>query len=155
MPLPDPASRARLQAMGIELWFPRTPAEATARATASDEARVRLSAGGGSWLLVQRRPWDGGHAELLGDIRALLGVDQCRFGQWANSLEAGHGLSELPGRGVCQLLSFGPPPPGAAAPELLVAEVPKLVVVAALDELAASAAARRALWMALRPLLKR
>lgn len=149
MPLPEPASRARLAEMGIEVWLSRAHRAPTASAVEQgqvDEPRVRMAAGGGVWLLVQRRPWDGRHAELLADLQALLGLDQCRFGQWADSREAGQGLSELPERGVRHVLCFGPPPSGASATGL--------IALPMLDEIAASPAARRALWQALRPLLK-
>lgn len=148
MPLPDPASRARLAAMDIAVWVRRSPAAASsgvAVGAGSAEARVRLASGDGEWLLVQRRPWDGRHAELVADLQALLGPSRCRFGQWADSAESGHALSELSARGIRYLLSFGPPPAHAGQPEV--------VVASDLDELAASAEARRSLWAALRPRL--
>lgn len=120
-------------------------APGSAAAPAELEARVRLASGDGDWLLVQRRPWDGRHAQMIADIQALLGLARCRFGQWADSREAGHALSELKGRGICYLLSFGPPPPQAERPEV--------IEVAILDELVASAEARRHLWRALQPRL--
>ena len=147
MPLPDPASRARLAAMDIAVWVRRSPAvssEAIA-GTRSAQARVRLASGDGEWLLVQRRPWDGRHPQLVADLQALLGPARCRFGQWADSAEAGHALAELGARGIRYLLSFGPPPAHDNEPEV--------VVAAALDELAASAEARRNLWAALCPRL--
>ena len=150
MPLPDPASQARLAEMGIEVWLSRgrpPPVVGAGDTGLVSEPRVRLAAGAGAWLLVQRRPWDGRHAELLADLQALLGLDQCRFGQWADSREAGQALSELPERGVRHVLSFGRPPSGVPAADLLV--LPEL------DEIAVSAAARRDLWDALRPLLRR
>lgn len=148
MPPADRNSRARLAEMGIEVWLRRAPRRPNAAADNADgvEARVRLAAGDGAWLLVQRRPWDGQHAQLMADLQALLGIDQCRFGQWAASRDAGHAVSELPERGVRHVLAFGPVPSGAQSEGLV--EVPPL------DELAASASARRALWQALRPLLR-
>ena len=148
MPLPDRRSRAHLAEMGVDVWVKRSPrsllaAENSPRPAA--EARVRLSAGGGSWLLVQRRPWDGRHTELLADIQALLGPAQCRFGHWADSREAGIGLSELAARGIMNVVAFGPRPHDAESPDLIVAS--------SLDELASSGAARRSLWQALRPRL--
>lgn len=147
MPLPDPASRARLAEMGIEVWAART--RTTPRAPTGDdgsrsEPRVRLSSGDGDWLLVQRRPWDGRHAPLLADIQALLGPERCRFGQWADSPESGQALSELNARGIRHLVSFGPPPHAGGA---------ELIEAAVLDELAVSAEARRRLWRALLPRL--
>ena len=148
MPLPDPRSRARLAEMGIDVWLSRKshpgPVGAGEQASLA-EARVRLAAGDGRWLLVQRRPWDGRHAELLGDIQALLGPEQCRFGHWADSREAGIALSELSARGIVHVLAFGPIPQ--------IVEPSGLVLAPALDELAGSGAARRQLWQALRPRL--
>ncbi len=148
MPLPDLESRRRLAEMGVEVWvqrMPGAPTSAHAGSDYADEPRVRLAAGVGAWLLVQRRPWDGRHAALLADLQALLGVEQCRFGQWADSQDAGQALSQLPERGVRHVLAFGPPPLGVPGD--------KVVEVPALDELAVSAAARRTLWQALRSLL--
>ncbi len=148
MPLPDPRSRARLAEMGIDVWVSRRPRSQVAAEGAPlspAEARVRLSAGTGSWLLVQRRPWDGQHAGLLADIQALLGPGQCRFGQWADSRESGIAMSELAERGIEQVLAFGPTPQSA--------EPSDMVLVPALEELAGSSSARRALWLALRPRL--
>lgn len=143
MPLPEPASHARLEAMGITVWARATrPVISSPEAT---EPRIRLSSGEGAWLLVQRHPWDGRHAALVADITALVGAAQCRFGQWVGDSEAGVALSELAGRGVRTVIAFGPLPGGR--------EPPSLVRAAGLEELAASAEARRALWQALRPLL--
>jgi len=146
MPLPDPRSRARLAEMGVDVWVRRDPqGSADGQADQVHEARVRLSAGDGAWLLVQRRPWDGQHAGLLADIQAVIRPERCCFGQWADSREAGLAISGLVGRGIAQVLAFGPPPPGAERSEI--------ILVPPLDELASSSKARRALWQALRPRL--
>ena len=148
MPIPDPRSRARLAEMGIEVWLKRetvSPSSSPVVESHANEPRVRLAAGGGAWLLVQRRPWDGRHAVLLADLQALLGVEQCRFGQWADSQDAGQALSGLAERGVRHVLAFGPAPSGARTAGLV--ELP------ALEEIAVSATARRTLWQALRSLL--
>ncbi|MFW5815701.1 MAG: hypothetical protein ACOCVP_02480 [Wenzhouxiangella sp.] len=146
MPLPDPASQARLAAMGIETWARRVPAERAVGVDAvAKEARVRLASGDGSWLLVQRRAWDGSQSTLVADITALLGADQCRFGQWSSGGSAGLAVSELAARGIVNVLAFGPLPDKVDAPDLIQAP--------ALDEIAVSAHARRRLWMALRPAL--
>ncbi len=144
MPVPDPRSRARLAAIGVQVWVRR---DRSGRATVADPSvqstapRVRLAAGDGAWLLVQRRPWDGRHAELLADIQAAVRPGRCRFGQWADHAEAGLALSELGQRGVAHVIAFGPPPAAA--------ECSMLILAPPLDELAVSAAARRALWQAL------
>lgn len=146
MPLPDRSSRARLAAMGIQTWARRGQA---GPAALSDESvrgpRIRLASGDGSWLLVQRHPWDGSQATLVADITALLGADECRFGQWSSGTTAGLALSELSGRGIIHVIAFGPLPAEVDAPGLIRAP--------AIDELATSADARRRLWTALRPAL--
>ncbi|MFP4208532.1 MAG: hypothetical protein ACLFSC_07705 [Wenzhouxiangella sp.] len=144
MALPDPASQARLAAIGIELWRRRESPARDAGETIL-EARVRLASGDGAWLLVQKQPWDGRQATLVADITALLGVEQCRFGQWSGGSAAGLALSELADRGIEHVLAFGPLPVGAGDG--------RLIQAASLDELATSAAARRALWQDLRPAL--
>jgi hypothetical protein len=148
MPLPDPASHARLAVIGVDLWACRSRLSPDSAATSVEaQPRVRLSSGAGSWLLVQRQPWDGGHSKLVSDITGLLGVDECRFGQWSGSGAAGLAISELAGRGVSGVIAFGPLPPGA--------DEERILQVATLDELAASAKARRSLWQVLRPALER
>ncbi|MEE4296242.1 MAG: hypothetical protein V2J20_06460 [Wenzhouxiangella sp.] len=146
MPLPDSASHARLAAMGIDVWRHRRfqePADDAVRN--AREPRVRLSSGDGRWLLVRRQPWDGEHAQLVSDITALLGVGQCRFGQWSVDGAAGLALSELSGRGIVRVLAFGPLPSGTDAAQV--------VQAAELNELANSAKAKRALWVSLRACL--
>ena len=143
MPLPDPASHARLAAMGVEVWRQReVQASSDDVPGEAPEPRVRLSSGDGRWLLVQRKPWDGEHAELVSDITALLGPEQCRFGQWSADGAAGLALSELADRGIEYVLSFGRVPAGTDAA--------LLVQASELNELAISAKARRALWLSLR-----
>lgn len=126
----------RLHAMGIDVWVARQAA------VVGETTRVRLASGDGPWLLVQRQPWRGQFEALLADITATLGVDQCRFGQWANSQEAGVAMSELAGRGVRHLLSFGPPPkPDSSG---MVIELPSM------QEIHDQPEARQALWQRLR-----
>lgn len=146
MPLPDSSSRGRLAAMGVEVWALRKPDGRDARVGGAAEGpRVRLGSGKGAWLLVQRRPWDGSQATLVADITALLGTDQCRFGQWSGGSAAGLALSELPGRGIVHVLALGSLPP--------LVDAPGLIQVASLEELSTSADARRRLWIALRQAL--
>ncbi len=133
----------RLSAMGIQVWVNRTVPGT------NDEPRIRLSSGEGAWLLVQRQPWRGQFDALLGDITATIGVDQCRFGQWANSQDAGVGVSELAGRGVRYVLAFGPLPPAQPLAETsgsgtTVIEVPTMQTIH--DE----PSARQALWHGLK-----
>lgn len=143
MPSLDQRQLDRLSAMGIDVWVSRVAANG------ADEPRVRLSSGEGSWLLVQRQPWRGQFESLLSDITATIGVAECRFGQWANSQDAGVGLSELAGRGIRCLVSFGPLPPsdneaGISASGTRVIEVPTMQAIH--DE----PSARQALWQGLR-----
>lgn len=155
---PDPDSLRRLAAMGIQVWQTRRRPELAAAAPASEPqpamadgfdeqigVRVRLASGDGEWLLVQRQPWRGQHESLLADIRATLGPERCRFGQWAADSAAGEGAAELTARGVRRILSFGPPPRTVEWPGLLLAPT--------LDELATDAKARKALWQLIAPAL--
>ncbi len=133
----------RLSAMGIDVWVSR------GGVGVADEPRVRLSSGEGSWLLVQRQPWRGQFESLLTDITATIGLAECRFGQWANSQDAGVGLSELASRGIRCVVSFGPLPPsereaGSSISGTRVIEVPTMQAI--YDE----PAARLALWQGLR-----
>jgi hypothetical protein len=129
--------------MGIELWSRRNPGRHFGPTESPDEGpRVRLGSGQGTWLLVQRRPWDGSQATLVADITAVLGADQCRFGQWSVGSAAGLALADLSARGIVHILAFGPLPAASEAPGLIQAP--------ALDELLNSADARRRLWTALR-----
>ncbi len=142
MPLPDQRSRSRLSAMGITCWVSRDQVVADDTAH-THQPRIRLASGDGGWLLVQPRPWDGRHRELLADITALIGPEHCRYGQWAGGSEAGLAWSELGERGVERVIAFGPLP----AP----LDDAGLIAAASLDDLATSASARRALWQNLRP----
>lgn len=151
--MPDLDSRRRLAAMGIDVWVSRgrsrRMADATAdagSASADRSLRIRMASGSGEWLLVQREPWAGQHEKLLADIMAVMGADQCRFGQWAVSDSAGVPINELESRGIRHLIAFGEAPREAGAGPVIRAP--------ALDELAGSAKARRHLWQLLGPLVK-
>lgn len=152
-------SLRRLSAMGIQVWQRRSPMQSTGATPAftpvqtapepglgdTTGVRIRLSSGDGDWLLVQRQPWRGQHDKLLADIRATLGAERCRFGQWSTDSAAGENAAELSERGVLHVLSFGPPPRELDWPVLLVAP--------ALDQLLTEAEAKRALWQLLAPKL--
>jgi DNA polymerase III psi subunit len=129
----------RLKAIGIERWVSRQMPEVDA------QPRVRLSAGRGSWLLVQRHPWRGQFGTLLADITASLGVENCRFGQWANTEEAGVSITEMGAQGVSYVLSFGPPPRGATHE--------RLIEVATMQALNEDPHAKSELWQALSKVL--
>lgn len=150
----DPASRARLAAIGIDVWRARapTPAGLTEPATADaspgvSSARIRLSSGSGDWLFVQKTPWRGAHESLLADMTASIGPERVRFGQWAIGSAAGESLDELASRGIQRVLSLGPIPDGIGDG--------RVIVVPSLDELASDGSARKALWQALAPHLER
>ena len=154
----SPTSHRRLEWLGISRWqlrssgssAPVPPADLIAAPTppppppSPEQAlSIRLASGAGDWLLVQRAPWRGDHATLMDDIRACLGTDRCRFGQWAQDSAAGEGPVELAQRGVRRILSFGPPP--------RTADWSMLIVAPTLDELAGSGEARHELWRLLAP----
>jgi len=133
------SQESRLHAMGIDLWVARDIAPE------NDGLRVRLSSGHGSWLLVQRQPWRGQFESLLADITATLGVAECRFGQWANSQDAGVSVSELAGHGVRYVLCFGAVP----APT----DAPSLIEVASMQAIHDDPSERKALWAKLQAVL--
>lgn len=125
----------RLEAIGIELWARRS-------VEPDDELRIRLSAGHGEWLLVQRAPWRGQFEPLLNDITHTLGVAHCRFGQWANTQESGVPVSQLRELGVHRVIAFGPIPKDRQAS--MVIEVPTMQALNDAPD------ARRQLWQSLR-----
>jgi len=140
------ASRARLEAMGIDLWLLRRNQDAqpvAAESSASGPTRIRLESGTGEWLIVADEAERAAYRVLLDDLRAVLGPAACRFGKWSDTPEAGIGPDDWQDHGIGQVLVFGDVP--AKAGELLRAE--------ALSVLAESAKARRALWALLRPRL--
>lgn len=154
MSIPDAASRQRLAAMGIDVWMvrdhePRVSAPTVAAGQGAhavdDELRIRMASGTGRWLLVQHEPWSGAHEQLLADIMATLGSQDCRFGQWAVSDSAGVTLEDLGERGIEHVLTFGSAPRPVS--DSRVHQAP------ALDELARDGAARRRLWQTLAPFL--
>lgn len=147
MPIPEPTSLKRLADMDVEVWRKRdrgsvdlnrddVPEERSGAGTA---ARVRLASGSGDWLLVMPVSVPGRYRRLVSDITATIGPERCRFGQWADSPVAGIGLDELAGRGVRNVLAFGPVPEGAD----------DCIRAPALEQLAADGRARRELWRAL------
>ena len=152
MPMADMHSRRRLADMGIDVWLLRgrsadtTDVDAqSASVDADSNLRIRMASGSGEWLLVQREPWSGQHDKLLADIMAVMGVDQCRFGQWAVSDSAGVPISELDSRGIRHVIAFGVPPRESGTGPVHLAP--------ALEEVATSAKARRRLWQVLAPLV--
>jgi len=138
------ASRRRLARMGVDLWRLRSGLpSADDLASDADTLRVRLLSGSGDWVLVQKQAWRGDHSDLMADIQATIGVERCRFGQWAEVGSAGVGPAELRARGVRYVLSFGPPP------DLIDWSI--LIQAPSLDDLVDRAEARRELWQRLAP----
>lgn len=162
----DARAIRRLEAMDIQVWRARAPgdvgpAEARPAAAASAESapvqdqstgaspntarprpgRIRLEAGSGRWLLVVDDADRARHATLIEDIRATLGTDECRFGTWSDSPEAGVAVEDWDAHGIHHALVFG----GDADPGF--------VQGGELTRLSVSGEARRALWRVLQPLL--
>lgn len=165
MPIEASAIR-RLEAMDIQVWSARVPRRAAAvdtrpasvgpggavpaegapveglsRQTRSRPDRIRLEAGSGRWLLVVDDADRARHVALIEDIRAALGTDDCRFGTWSDSAEAGVAAEDWGAHGIRHALVFG----GETGSGF--------VQAGQLDGLAASGEARRALWRQLQPLL--
>lgn len=143
----DSSSRQRLAVIGIDVWSLRASAVAADQDAESSQPRVRLLSGAGDWLLVQSLPWRGQHEQLLADIKATIGIDRCRFGQWAGDSTAGVGMAEMSARGIARILAFGEPPERP--------DWQQLIIAPALEELADSADARRQLWQRIAPVLER
>lgn len=140
----DGGAIRRLQAMDIEVWRLRAR-DAGAPATGAPARRIRMEAGSGCWLLVVDDAERDRHAVLLEDIRATLGANECRFGTWSDSPDAGIGLADFEARGIRHALVFDG---GGDRRDGLVHAAP-------LEELGTSGQARRALWQLLSPLLER
>lgn len=136
----EAARLQRLRAMGIEVWVPRATAPAPAAGL-----RVRLAAGDGDWLILTDQPLDGEYRRLMGDITACLGPDRCRFGQWTDGAEAGMDVAELGDAGIRHVLVLGSWP--GASRDIA---APAVITAADLPSLYHDAAARHALWTALR-----
>lgn len=142
----DAASRARLDAMGIDLWLLRSredPKDVRAETDAARTARIRLESGTGAWLIVADEAERATYRVLLDDLRAVLGPAECRFGKWSDTPEAGIAPDDWQAHGIRHVLAFGDTP--AAAGELLRAD--------ALPELLDRADARKSLWALLQPRL--
>ena len=162
----EPGAIRRLAAMDIQVWRARSPehaeiAQTPPAAETSAEAgpvkdfsvdaypgksrlqtgRIRLEAGSGCWLLVVDDADRARHAKLIEDIRAALGTDDCRFGTWSDSAEAGLAVEDWEAHGIRHALVFG----GQVGPGF--------VQAGELDELKTSGEARRALWRRLQSLL--
>lgn len=111
--------------------------------------RIRLEAGSGRWLLVIDDAERARYARLIEDIRATLGLDECRFGTWSDSAEAGVGPEDWQAHGIRHVLVFGPCEEGYES-----GNVPTFVPAGELHRLAGSGQAKRALWQRLRPYLE-
>lgn len=155
----------RLEAMDIQVWQTREPRQTRADELRADRAapvenhcaqaacdssrpsaRIRLEAGSGRWLLVIDDADRARHATLIEDIRATLGIGDCRFGTWSDSVEAGVAVEDWDAHGIRRALIFGGEPDRRGTG-------PRLVHGGDLERLATSGQARRALWGRLKPLL--
>lgn len=156
----DPRAIRTLAAMDIPVWLARAPKHAGAgdsrpatpgpdeddsesfrERSPSRPERIRLEAGSGRWLLVVDDADRARHATLIEDVRATLGTDDCRFGTWSDSPEAGVAVEDWEAHGIRHALVFG----GQVGPGF--------VQGGDLATLASSGDARRALWRRLRPLM--
>lgn len=165
MTMIDSRAIRTLAAMDIQVWLNRAPKHADAgdarpaAATSADAltgedppaethlganrtrpVRIRLEAGSGRWLLVVDDADRARHSRLIEDIRAALGNDDCRFGTWSDSAEAGVSTEDWEAHGIRHALVFG----GNAGSGFIQG--------GELAKLALSAEARRALWHKLKPL---
>lgn len=138
----------RLQAMDVQVWRLRGRRQSAVESAAQPGAerhtgRIRLEAGSGRWLLVIDDAERARHAALLEDVGATLDTGECRFGTWSDSPDSGIAISDLEAHGIRQALVFGEGD-----------DLQQLLHVGALDRLASSGAARRALWLRIKPLLE-
>ena len=144
-------SARRLKAMGIDLWQSRPVRMPHA---VSPAPRIRLAAGSGDWLLVCPEGVPETYRRLVDDIVASIGVARCRFGEWADSADAGVAVDEWQSRGIEHVLAFAEDDAGRR-PGRARLDDPRVIDVAALAELAQSGAARKALWHQLADRLSR
>jgi len=172
----DARAIRRLAAMDIQVWRTRVPRHADGGTTRSSEytteaaseaasstgrpplrsRRIRLEAGSGPWLLVVDDADRARHAKLIEDIRTTLGPDECRFGTWSDSAEAGVAPEDWQGHGIRHTLVFvGDGDGHNGGDEHCGNDVrPALISGGELQRLATSGQARRALWRRIQPLLE-
>ena len=166
----------RLAAMDIQVWHTRVPKRADGEKRQSPEStlegagaagsaseksslpsrRIRLEAGSGRWLLVVDDADRARHAKLIEDIRATLGPNECRFGTWSDSAEAGVAAEDWPAHGIRYALVFSGHGDGhnGGAEHSGNDDRTALISGGELQWLATSGQARRALWRRLQPLLE-
>ena len=105
-------SARRLKAMGIDLWQRRPVRMPQANAV---PLRIRLAPGSGDWLLICQGGVPEDYRTLLDDILAAIGAARCRFGEWADSSEAGVAADEWQARGIEHVLVFADSGPDSGA----------------------------------------
>lgn len=172
----DARAIRRLALMDIQVWRFRVPKDAAGgkarrgqhshqgagvAATPSAKSpsrsrRIRLEAGSGRWLLVVDDADRARHAKLIEDIRATLGPDECRFGTWSDSAEAGVAPEDWQAHGIRHALVFGGESDGHDGIDGRREgdACSAFVQGGQLQKLATSGHARRALWRQLEPLLE-
>lgn len=147
-------SNRRLHVMGVDVWQRRPVRMPQA---GIGPPRIRLAPGSGDWLLICEGGVPEDYRALLDDILAAIGASRCRFGEWADSSEAGVAVDEWQARGIENVLVFA----GANDANLNRRPVrprlddPRLIETAALSELAQSGSARKQLWQQLTARLSR
>ena len=151
-------SARRLKAMGIDLWQRRPVRMPQANAV---PPRIRLAPGSGDWLLICQGGVPEDYRTLLDDILAAIGAARCRFGEWADSSEAGVAADEWQARGIEHVLVFADSDPDSddanadRRPARARLDDPRLIETAALAEIARSGSARKQLWQQLMSRLSR
>lgn len=110
--------------------------------------RIRLAAGSGDWLLVCHGGVSEEYRVLMDDIVASIGAQRCRFGEWADSADAGVAADEWQARGIEHVLVFADSD-SARRPGRARLNDPRVIETSPLSELSQSGAARKTLWLQL------
>lgn len=141
-------SARRLSSIGIALWQRRPVRMPQA---SIGPPRIRLAPGSGDWLVICEGGVPEDYRSLLDDILAAIGASRCRFGEWADSSEAGVAVDEWQARGIEHVLVFadGNEANSNRRSARTRLDDPRLIESATLAELARSGSARKQLWQQL------
>ena len=145
-----PAVGERSRPAGVSPEGPRAATAAPAEQLPQGARRIRLEAGSGRWLLVIDDAHRARFTLLIEDMRGTLGVDNCRFGTWSDSAEAGVAPEDWQAHGIRHALVFSGHGEGHNSGNA----GPAFVPCGELQRLATSGQARRALWQQLKSLLE-